>query len=224
MMRIQSNLPNSTDTYSPCYFWNLTQIYSFEHRSDVKLDLETFQSACTSSEIYKWSMHLWIHIFVLILAFTSLFLSWKYFYDISYIYQKIKRTYKKKGTQSQVQLDKSTSSIGGHSDIYGKIESENEIYFASHRGEFENSMALDPDEVDEQEIMQGENSDNINWSQIRFTEKKQFFNNWNIISILGNTIQVSGCIIYLFNADQRLDISNVLIGFGMKPYIHILHN
>ncbi len=60
------------------------------------------------------------------------------------------------------------------------------------------------------------------WNVLRISDKKKFFNMWSIISLLGNIVQIFGSVLSLFDSNNTMASTEILVGFGcMLAYINI---
>jgi len=57
---------------------------------------------------------------------------------------------------------------------------------------------------------------------LKMKDKKKLFNMWSLISILGNIVQIFGSVLSLFDSNNTMTSTEILVGFGcMLAYINI---
>ena len=60
------------------------------------------------------------------------------------------------------------------------------------------------------------------WNVLRSSDKKKFFNMWSMISLLANIVQIFGSVLSLFDTNNTMASTEILVGFGcMLAYINI---
>ena len=208
---INAVLPEYVSTID-CYSYTISQSYTLEEGNLVRLDLGIDEDICSRDINATWISTLWINLLVCLMAIISLVLSWKYVYNFYEMYYSFKQKYESASLFNASQLKNLLHSVYKRNEMF--------LEFTKFRAESATEMELDLDE--RSELGNSEQSPNIKWEKVTMQEKRALFNFWNVLSIIGNTLQISGSMLYLFNRSENLDVINLLNGLGcMLAWINI---
>lgn len=90
---IRNIIPAEVPATANCYLWNMTQRFNFQSRGFIQVKLNLDRTVCDTSYDNQWDNMIWIPIANLIFSIASLSLIIKYFYDMSHIFDEMKRNY-----------------------------------------------------------------------------------------------------------------------------------
>ena len=171
----------------------------------------------------RWSKHIWIHLLVLVLALWSIYLCWKYFYDVYYLYSKfheryIKPNFPQKSFGSVEEaidlMEQKNSAYRRHIMGRAAIHPENEAYVAA--------SFLAPSQPTSS-FIHSDKEDKGAKEAIAHITPKSWVSNWNIVALIANVFQLSGCFVFFLDPKQRISSANTFIGFGcFFAWINIL--
>jgi hypothetical protein len=208
---INSVLPEYVSSVD-CYNYTITQSYTLEEGNLVRLDIDIDEDICSRDINATWTSTLWINFVVCLMAIISLILSWKYVYNFYEMYSSFKQKYETASLFNAAQLKTLLHSVYKRNEMF--------LEFTKFRSDSATEMELDLDERSET----GANvqAPSHKWEKVTLEEKRALFNFWNVLSIIGNTLQISGSMLYLFNRSENLAVINFLNGLGcMLAWINI---
>jgi hypothetical protein len=226
-----------------CNYWSVNQIYSFATRGHLVVKLNIIKLACedylgnhTFLDIFINKL-LWIHIIVFILAFLSLYMTWDYIQSIASLYMRVKSKHKQKKMKEN---EDATYSKSEDSIYYNPLldedlrkQQEDEIkkaknakmksideYYDTNNGN-DNSTRIHKvsDDRSRYHFNIKNNDQKVGPSE---SVNKLQFNSWSLVCLIGNVLQVFGAGISVFDTDNILTSSEILIGFGcMFAFLNI---
>jgi hypothetical protein len=192
--------------------YNFTVIlsYTIEQCSMIKSDLNMIEDT-TNLVIRKWITGSWISIIEIMVAFISLVLSWKYIYDFFTLFNRIKEKHKVGSKRTHKNIKETLTLIYSKNKVY-------QDYATMRRGTITDTEL----ELNEIEAIKEPKIIKSKWDSISGKEKRNLFNWWNIVSIFGNTLQISASILYLANRNQNYNAIKLLFGIGcMITWVNI---
>ncbi len=220
-----------------CFKWKVIQNYDFIHRAHFVASLNIYRSSCTDKTDLTFGQYfinqfMWLHMLIIVLAFSSLMLTWKHFYKMAKIYWRLKRKSKEKRKKT-ASIEYNENDYGDPSiDINSNINSNNDINpdpntslpFSENINQ-NNNVNIKIDSSDKRKLTPPENDHNINTNTYPYDDHKpklKFFNKWSLICLLGNIIQIFGSSLSLFDNEYVLSSTEILVGFScMLAYINV---
>lgn len=207
---------NEKQIIEECLHWNITQEINLKEYSTPQMIVKAKENYCTKSMVKDFEMQIpyfntvfYINLIVLILSSISLYLSYKYFYEFIYVYLDLKEKYK-----SNMNVLSSTS------DIYGNITVKNSqflpVYYFGNKGlEVYRNYSRKTKILNTGDFASSEKlNEKQKLSKKLLKHPYRLLNLWNIFSILGNTIQLFGSIMSLYEPKDDLSFKNILVGLG----------
>lgn len=225
-----------------CNFWSVTQFYNFAQRGHFNVRLSVNRLACpdyTDDHSYAdlfVNKLLWVHVIVLFLAIVSLILTWNYISWIAGVYMKVKFKHK----QRMITEDENAFYTRSEDSIYYNPLLDENLRKRNEEEMEQAKNALNSESVDaysqfgnksnsiQEPLHHSKTVQNINVKpQYKFDQKKLnldekevdsptplVFNKWSVISLIGNIIQIFASSVSIFDTNNILSSSEILIGFG----------
>lgn len=225
-----------------CNFWSVTQFYNFAQRGHFNVRLSVNRLACpdyTDDHSYAdlfVNKLLWVHVIVLFLAIVSLILTWNYISWIAGVYMKVKFKHK----QRMITEDENAFYTRSEDSIYYNPLLDENLRKRNEEEMEQAKNALNSESVDaysqfgnksnsiREPFHHSKTVQNINVKpQYKFDPKKLnldekevdsptslVFNKWSVITLIGNIIQIFASAVSIFDTNNILSSSEILIGFG----------
>jgi hypothetical protein len=196
-MRIVYMLNASTganNSAGSCYSWTVVQNYNLQQRSLITISISTTNKMC--SDKFDTGLITWCNVAVVVLSLISLILAFVYIYEFSKLIRKMELKY---GTEKKEKMKLE--------NLYSQMHLKNMSYqgYLMKRSHSLSDANAYSDEGEEKDI---------NWDNVKFSEKLSLFNLWNIVTIIGNIIQIAGSVTYLFDKAENIVVTTILIGIG----------
>jgi len=191
-----------------------------QDRNHFQLSLNMEKEILTDLSINLfWKNYVWIDVVILILAAASLSLTWKYIYDISYLYNELKLKYGKdelkkeyRKQKQQLRKIKEENQIFKMETLRGQLHkkgtlseakrSESSLQSKDLQSDFTEVFISDKSRIQEE---LGLDRPLMLWSDLTFKDKAKLFSPWSLFSIIMNIVQIFGA------------ITNILNSFGVLP-------
>lgn len=207
-----------------CNLWSINQVYSFASRGHFVVRLNIFRLACadlTANHSYTdlfINKLLWIHLIVLILAIISLILTWNYIQWIGSLYMKVKSKHKQKLRKGEEEAfcTRSEDSIYYNPLLDDNLRRQTEeetkraknMEISSMKSGFSPSKKRNGDnETDQYRFRTGAEKGEEK-------AKTPKFNSWSVICLVGNIIQIFASAISIFDTNNIMTSTEILVGFG----------
>eukprot|EP01022_Parablepharisma_sp_SALTPOND_P002642 TRINITY_DN1107_c0_g1_i1.p1 TRINITY_DN1107_c0_g1~~TRINITY_DN1107_c0_g1_i1.p1 ORF type:complete len:379 (-),score=28.83 TRINITY_DN1107_c0_g1_i1:100-1236(-) len=151
---------------------------------------------------HGFTRHVWIHFVVLFLALVSLWFLGKYFYNVYYIYSLYQSKYGQGQEEDMESIEAIYALIAQKNAKFGeesqvrlrKFEGQRTLVANSFTGSISRYMHAD--------------------EATKHTEEYQWLDRWKILIFVGNLIQVTGTVLYLFGFRDKTTIPDILMGLG----------
>jgi hypothetical protein len=220
-----------------CNFWSVTQFYNFAQRAHFNVRLSVNRLACpdyTDGHSYAdlfVNKLLWVHVIVLFLAIVSLILTWNYISWVAGVYMKVKFKHKQKmmGEDENAFYTRSEDSIYYNPLLDENLRKRNEEEMEQAKNAL-NSESVETYsqfgiksttlQIQHAKTVEVKTQYKFDSKKLKLHEKEQdsvaphVFNKWSIITLIGNVIQIFASAVSIFDTNNILSSSEILIGFG----------